>query len=248
VEEELIREKLAKIADRIKAMRERQASAVAEGIRIHDAATKGKRWPKPLLSSLNDLADTEKGLAQEISNMVEDRFQQMKVVARMLERSSEAMRDAGDLIVERRDEIKNRPEDEFDADAEKLAAEAVKVLQATALRRLDQLLDAIKFDPQMAQGGGGGQGQGQGPPDGGGEMPSGPPPDGLPPLAQLKALRALQQEASDRTAALAKAYPDPAKMPDSAKDELKAIQRLQRDVKELIQELIPDEAPPEAKP
>jgi hypothetical protein len=245
IEEELLREKLAKVADRLKAMRERQAAAVAEGKRIHDAVFKAKRWDKPFLSSLNDLADTERGLALEVEGLVEKRFQGMKVVARMLERSAEAMANASKKLEDRRDEIKNRVDEEFIIDDETIARDEVLRLQETALRRLDQLLEAVKFDRAMARQGGGGSsgGGGGGGEGGGGAPPGGPPSDGLPPLAQIKALRALQQEAFDRTEKFAKANPDLTRLSDIAKAELDDIGKLQRDVRELIEELTPAEAP-----
>ena len=58
---------------------------------------------------------------------------------------------------------------------------------------LDQLLEALKPDKQNAA-------QGQPPAAGSGDMQPGmPPTDQLPPLAQLKALRALQADMAART-------------------------------------------------
>ena len=106
----------------------------------------------------------------------------------------------------------------------------------TALRRLDQILDTLKEDPkaqanqQGGQGGGEGGGGGGG---GGGDMAGG----GIPPLAQLKALRAMQAEVNERTAEFAKAHPDPAKLTDDERDELKELEQAQRDVAELFDKL-----------
>jgi hypothetical protein len=75
---------------------------------------------------------------------------------------------------------------------------------------------------------GGGEGGGGG---GGGEG------TGIPPLAQLKALRAMQAEVNERTAEFAQAHPDPAKLTDDERDELKELEQAQRDVAELFDKL-----------
>ncbi len=58
----------------------------------------------------------------------------------------------------------------------------------------------------------------------------------MPPVAQLKLLRAMQKEVNDRTAAFQKDHPDPAKYGDKEKAELENIQREQQDVIDLVEE------------
>lgn len=238
LEDELMREKLAKVADRLKGVRDRQESAVKESKRVHEAATRKKEWPAELLSSLGDQIDVENALAGEVEGLVEKRFKPAKVFARMLEQTSEAMKAAGKRIQERFDDAKNRPV--FDPEEEQAAQAETLKWQELALRRLDQLLESIKPDKEMAkssqqQPGGGGNkpGGGAGPMGGGGGGES----DDLPPLAQLKALRALQADVQRQTAEFAKVHPDVTKLTEPEAAELEAIRKAQRDVAELIQDL-----------
>jgi hypothetical protein len=223
---------------------------VKEVRRVHDAALKAKKWDDAVLRSLNDQIDVERGLAEEVAALVEHQFKSIKVAAKMLEHSADAMKRAAERIDSRRKDITDRPPDEpFDpALEEKLQAEIAR-WQQTALRRLDQFLDALKPDndpkqlggDKSADGGGGGGGQ---QPMGGGRRRS----DGeeIPLLAQLKALRSLQAEVNERTAQFAKDHPDLSKLTDPEKDELESVRKTQRDVADLIQEYgIADDEPKE---
>ena len=61
----------------------------------------------------------------------------------------------------------------------------------------------------------------------------------LPPTAQIKALRALQVELNERTAAFAQAHPDRMKLGDADREELEELERSQREIAELFQKLAP---------
>ena len=79
-------------------------------------------------------------------------------------------------------------------------------------------------------------------------MPEGKPPGGVPPLAQLKALRAIQAEVNERTAALAKIQPDKTKLNDADREELDELEKTQRDIAELLEKIAPAFQPPPADP
>jgi hypothetical protein len=74
------------------------------------------------------------------------------------------------------------------------------------------------------QGGGGGGGGGAG--------------DGIPPMAQLKALRAEQQEVNDRTKEFAQEHPNQQQLDQAQRDELQSIREDQERVFELFQRLM----------
>ena len=102
-----------------------------------------------------------------------------------------------------------------------------------ALLRLDQLLEALKPDPEMFK---------PRPNKAGSEPnmmdpPKGKPSDALPPLAELKALRSLQVDVGKRTEEFDKAHPDRSKLTDEEKAELESLQKAQIDIAELVQEL-----------
>jgi hypothetical protein len=70
-----------------------------------------------------------------------------------------------------------------------------------------------------------------------------PPPSGgrgqdmVPPLAQLKILKALQAELNQDTAEFARAHPDVAKLTDDERDQLKDLEQAQREIAALFEEM-----------
>ena len=235
-EDELMREKAEKYAVKIKALRQRIEAEIDQTKRIHEAAMKTKKWEDDLLRTLNDRIDVEKGIATELMHHVEGEFKPIKVAAKMLELSAEALDLAAGKIEARRKDITDRPVDEpFDPVLEDRMQSGILKWQRTALRRLDQFLDALKPDKdaksQSAKAGGGGRG-GQGGGGGGGGRGG----EEIPLLAQLKALRALQAEINERTEQFAKEHPDLSKLKDDEKTELESLRKTQRDVADLIAE------------
>ena len=233
-DEELLREKLAQIADLVKALRERQQRAVEEADRIHRASKDARAWSRPLLSSLVGLRDQQKGLATETVGLAEKRFADLRVFGRMLQHASAAMTDAARLIDERREEALDQLDARgpFEADIEQAAQAGILNKQTLALKRLEQLLDAIKPDAEMMQAAKRQQAPMQGnPPNGGGGG------DNIPPLAQLKALRALQAELLLDTESFAKRHPDRAKIDEAAVNELLSLEKAQREIAELVRDL-----------
>jgi hypothetical protein len=244
VEDELMRERLARVMDRIKGLRDRQAARIEEAKRIHRQALHDKKWERDLQRSLNDLKADEEALAEELDGLVQQKFQPIKVVARLLEQSSDAMRRAAKQIDARNEEIKSRGADEqFDAASEETMQVGILNWQELALRRLDQLLEALKPDKDS---GGGGGGRGAGQPMNGARR--GTESEDVPLLAQLKALRAMQVEVSQRTAQFAKDHPDLGKLAEADKAELEFLRKMQRDVADLIQEYGADSEPNGGQP
>jgi len=238
--EQLSKEKKDQLAEQLKGLRERQKAAIDEASRIQAAVEKGKAWDRPLIASLGDLEDREKAIAAELRTFTEKNLAELPVFSKLAEQSADAMVRAARYIAERKDDVLNLdPTAAFDTQSEKATSDRVLRPMQTALRRLDQILDALdeKKDAKPPMGG-------MPPPPGdmppmppGGEQP--PPPGGIPPLAQLKSLRALQAEVNERTAAFAKEHPDPEKLTDDDKDELKELEQAQRDVAELFEKLAP---------
>src|SRR5262249_30509381 len=188
----------------------------------------------------------EQGQAEELMHLVDGEFKPIKVAAKMLEMSAEALKLAAARIEARREDIKARAIDEpFDPVLEEKLQAGIARWQRTALRRLDQFLDALKPDKEgkrqgaSAEGGGGGGG-GAGGRRGGEEIPL---------LAQLKALRAVQAEINERTEQFAKEHPDLSKLKDDEKAELETLRKTQRDVADLIAEFYnAADSPKGAKP
>ena len=61
--------------------------------------------------------------------------------------------------------------------------------------------------------------------------------NGLPPLAQLKLLRAMQDDVNKRTAAFTKTHPDLDKLTEKEKTELAGIRADQHEIEGLLEEL-----------
>jgi hypothetical protein len=225
VEEELAREKLAKVADEIKRLQERQKAAVAEGARIDRAVLQRKAWDRGLLRSLNDLSGAQKDLADETEMLAGGKLTATPVFARILRRSAEAMKRAAQNMRNRFERARDNPET-IEPDPEAPAQ------QTEAARRLQQLLDALQPEKGLAKGS---PPQVEGQP--GGSARSGSRDEGLSVLAQLQGIRLLQKELREKTEAFATRYPDPAKTPPAALRELDGLHQEQRDLVELFEEL-----------
>lgn len=246
VEDELMREKIVKISKRIEAIRDRQKRAMDESRRLHDDAVAAKKWERDKVASLVSLRDNEESLADELEGLIDKRFREQKVIAKMLDHTTDAMRQAAAQIDERVQDINNRLDEEpFDPALEERMQAAILLGQRTALRRLDQFLEAIKPDKELAQSAREAAGKKQG--DGAGSGRAGES-DALPPLAELRALRMLQAEVNERTEKFAKEHPDPAKLNEADQAELDALAKLQRDIAVLIQELPPASGPEGEQP
>jgi hypothetical protein len=107
-------------------------------------------------------------------------------------------------------------------------------LQRAAARRLERLLECLKRDGGLGQRSDDGAGGGRG---GGGAGGGGRRDESITPIAQLKALRALQQEINDRTRAFDKEHPDRAKLTKREEDDLQAIRQEQGEIADLFQQL-----------
>lgn len=230
VEDELAREKLARVADQIKLLRDRHKAAIDEMQRLRTEALQNKSWSRDDRNNLIDLADAQKGLGQETKTLAEDKLAAAHVFAHILKGAAQALTDAADRL------NSLASGDGKDDDNERAAVK----LQQTALRRFDQLLDALKSagsaPARAAQAKKNGQ---QGDQQGGnqGNSPGGDA-DGIPQLAQLKALRNLQAEVNDDTDIFGKKHPDLSRLSDHDLQQLKSLREAQAEVAELLDELM----------
>lgn len=228
-ENELEREQRARVGDLLKRLRERQESLTAESGRVQqkvrrELESKGERLRAAKLS-LGEVAVNQKNLAGEVEEVAKKELTGVPVFARLVRRSAEAMREAGDRLDVLHGKRSLSPD--------KLPDEEAARLQAQSLRRLDQVMEALKDENSgrltaAPSGGGGGGGGGS---DGGGGD------DSVPPTAQLKVLRKLQEDVNKRTEEFAKGHPDRNNLDDRAKADLEGIRRDQQDVAELLDQL-----------
>ena len=250
---ELTDEKRRKLADAVKALRDRHAALVAEADRLQQKVLTEKAWARPTLASYGDLEDAERALAVEVRALADREFAPLPVFKRVVTDAAGGMEKSADRAKARaRDALDADPDTPFDADLEKANGEKVRRPMDLALRRLDQLLDALKPDQPKPKDDGGPQAGGMPPggdmpPEGGGDDNA----DVLPPLAQLKALRALQADLNKQTAEFDTAHPDRAALTDEERDELKELEAAQADITalfEVIAKLFKDKPPADDAP
>jgi hypothetical protein len=223
-EEELGREQLVRVADVIRRIRERQEGHAQEARRVQDEAQRRQGWTRGLKASLRDLGANQQGLSEETANVARKDLTSAPVFARLVERAARSMAKAGQRLASM---VRETPPLDALPDGE------VQSEQANALRRLDQLLAALKEsidDPRPLSRDGDGDGDGGG---GGGSGDDG----GLPPTAQLKLLRSLQKEVNDRTAEFAKKHSALEAIDAKARGELEEIRREQKEVADLLDRL-----------
>jgi hypothetical protein len=242
VEEELAREKLAKLADLIKGLRQRQESLLAESARIHREVLQLSSWPRRMLASLRSLADAQHGLGEETDRMAKEKLMDAKVFAYLLDKAGRDMDQASGRMLERLDKAQEQKENApavkpstLDLLAEQAADAEIQSLQRRALQRIDRLLEALEANRVSAQ---------RPPPDkgsgdesGGGGGGPGPGSERIPPLAQLKVLRSLQQEVNERTTAFDKEHPDRNKLTNKDEQALQALGQEQLEIADLFQQL-----------
>src|SRR5207248_2246513 len=132
---------------------------------------------------------------------------------RQLRRAAEAMKQAAEAFIRHHDAINDKQVMKQKQDETAPAAEGER-FQKQAQRRLQALVDALKMDDGEQARAGGGANRGGG---GGGGGGGGAPGDGIPPLAQLKLLRAMQAEVNEQTKDFNKEHPDAAKLTDAEK-------------------------------
>jgi hypothetical protein len=226
-EDELAREQLAKIADRLKGLKERQDNATAESARLHkQSIEKQKHWTDPLLKSLKGLARVQKGLGQETDSL-KDKLKNAKVFAHILDKSVKAMDEAAGSLEKRFDKGQLRQEalEKEELTDEAKSQDETQRLQKEASRRLQRLLDALKDQkpqarrPRPKDNEKGKEKEKE--EDKGGLRGPG---DGIPDMAQLKALRDEQQDVHDRTKDFAKRFPAWPKLDGAHKERQVEIQ------------------------
>jgi hypothetical protein len=231
-EEELAREKLVKIADQLRRLKERQEALIPEAARIHKEVLENKQWTRAFLGSLSDLSDAQEGLGKETASLIESKLSHAIVFSRLLRGASDLMDEAAADLKDRFDKAKENAAKELNVATEEAADRQTQQLMRDAVQRIEQLLAALKPDdgvPQRPR-----QQQPGDKPMGGGSQREG---DGIPYIAQLKALKAVQEEINRRTAEFAKQHPDAAKLTEKEQKELKRIEEEQKSVAELLQEL-----------
>ena len=242
-EEELFRERIAKIVDQLKGLKERQDAALGESERLLKNVLQSKCWPRPVLFSFFDLRDSQGDLAKETS-LVGEKLKGAKVFHAILLRTVKDMNDAKASIVARIDKAVPRQSpykcDDLELLDEKKSAEGTIKLQRAAGDRLQRLIDALlpELEPPPPPDDKGGDPKGGGG-DGGKQKKGGiQAQDGIPGSSQLKALKAEQLEVNALTKEFAERHPDFNNLNAQQQRELNGIRGEQERLLDLFREMI----------
>ena len=175
-EDQLAMEQIAKMADDLKSILERQAKMVDETTNYEKArAANDGKLTLAQRAGVKDLGRVQSGLRDEAGELIDKLGDGAPVFGLTLKKAAQGMEDAA-----RR--LQNLQTDDPTVRAEKLASS-----------RFQQLVDSLKPDKAKP-----GQQQQQGGDQGGqGSTPKGG--DGIPAAAQIKMLRSLQLELNERT-------------------------------------------------
>ncbi|MBX6312506.1 MAG: DUF4175 domain-containing protein [Isosphaeraceae bacterium] len=209
-EEQLAMEQLSKMADSLKALGERQDKIVEETADYQAKQTDGKKLTRAQQAGVRGLARTQDVVKDETEDLA-SRLDQAPVFALTLKRAAESMAEAA----RRLQDLKT------DADTQRA--------EKSAANRFKQLQEALK--PDKAKGN-----RGQGNPGGGGGGGGGGG-DGITTAAQIKLLKALQEELNDRTEELDQLRHRPEGLKPEQEAELARLQDDQRNIADLARDL-----------
>jgi hypothetical protein len=240
-QEELAREQLAKIADRLQGLKERQDAAVERTKEFHRRLMAKKNYTDALGRTLEGDTKAQEGLAKETRSLKE-KIKDAKVFEHIMERAAASMDEAVQAMKDRRTEgmvqrqkdLKVEKWDKKDVEEENEYNEQTLKHQTQAASRLKRLIDAVKEELAKK------------PPDkkddaaNNGEQPDGPKmraADGIPAVAQLKALRSEQLDLNERTDEFAKRHPNTNNLMDAQRRELEQLETDQRNLQELFRQM-----------
>jgi hypothetical protein len=230
-EETLVRERLARVADELSGMVPRQQGVIDETRRLDELHESAGKWSRAQLVSLRDLSKAQQALADEAARIA-DKLAAAEVFALALKGVVGQMQSSAERLSQRET---GKPTQES---------------QETTRRRLVDLVEALKPDQPGPQGG-----QAAAEQQGGGGQNDKQPTDGIPGIAQIKLLLALQKELLTRTTHLDGLRDKAGRLPDAARAELEKIADEQGQLADLLRNLTlssassdeEDENPPERK-
>ena len=240
-EEELQRETRARLMDALKGLKERQESQVAESERLFQSAKQAGDWSRPLQKSLRDMVGAESALGGEIEPLADKHFQNAKVIAHLVRQAAAALAAVEPAV----ETVRNGP---MDMDSWDNDRGTVQAPQRLALKRLTQLIDVLRDDEKDRQERAQKPSNPGDPGEPGAAAGNGAGADNIPPLAQLKILRAFQAEVNERTDSFAKSHPDLTKLNPAEQAELDAVRGASGGLAALLEELRRPNRPPNRRP
>ena len=232
--DELLREKREALTKPLQRLRDRQEATLNEANRLQEQIIKAKQWDRGVLVSLSDLQERQVKIAEEL-RLLTPELADWPVFEAIGNHAATAM----DLAVTRIEDrtFDTDPSAAFDAELEANAHERMTEPMAQALKRLEMILQSIVEEPKKPE-----PKPDAPPPE---QPPEGEPPPQpkeapmIPPHAELKALRALQQEIVTATAEFNAKHPNPDHWTDADKAKIDELEVAQRTLGKLFDELVP---------
>jgi hypothetical protein len=220
-EAQLAMEQLARIADTLAGLHDRQRGLKDESARLDHEVQQRGGWARSQLATLRSTAESQQAVRSD-TERAREVLTSAPVFALTLSRAMANMDRAIELLGDRQ------------------AGNVTQTVQQAAADRIAQLLDALKSDAnQEQQGAPEGEDEGGG---GGGGGQGGPPSDGIPPIAQLKMLRSLQLEINERTRELHGVRQRDNGLSPAQQKELELLSSEQGTLAELVHDLMQSDA------
>jgi DNA repair exonuclease SbcCD ATPase subunit len=217
-EETLAREQLARIADELENLVPRQQAAIDETKRLDGLHESSGKWLRSQLASLRELAQAQRDLAEETGRIAEI-LSAAEVFALAFKGAVVHMRAAAERVARR-----------------ETGAETQQAQEASR-KRLADLVEALRPEPPGPQGPADGDAAANQEGGGSGGPQEGPPSDGIPTMAQIKMLIALQKELASRTVELERLRGKDGRLPQSAQEQLESIAREQGELADVVRNL-----------
>ncbi len=208
---ELAQEQVARLQDELKHLRRQQAGALDEAQRLHGLEQSRGHLTRSQAFSVHELARLQRSLQTDAGGLSQ-RLSAAGAFELALSAAADDMGQAADSL-DRRE-----------------TGPATQESQENAIRRLDQLAEALKPEPPAEP-----KPDDENQPAGGDNNASkkqGTPSDGIPPIAQLKLLKLMQQEINSRIEALQQAVAD--KPTAEQLRQYKALSRQQGKLAEIV--------------
>ncbi len=245
--DQLSREQRTKLKEQLQVFRDRQATYLQELERMQKSIFTKKQWSRAMATSFSSLKNQQQSLHDELKDWTEQSLASEIVLTQMLNFSMQAMSLAQSAIQQHQIEIIDQLDGltNFDEKIEEKALKRIHNRQSLALKRLEDLLEALKPDDKKSE-----ESVRDNPKtrpsrpmdksmDKSSGQASSPPSDLIPAKAQIKALKSLQEDLLARTEKIRKERSQNATLDEDEKEELELLHKSQQEVANLIRELIP---------
>lgn len=224
-EEQLAQEQLEQLAGLLESLLARQKAAISETQRLQLEFEAAGRWSRARLKSLRNLTEAQRNLHDETATAA-DNVSSVEIVALSLRGAARYMQRA----------IKHLDERNTDSDT--------VVVQQLVVRRFDELLKALADDesdsPDDNQ-----QPPGESPQD---DQSSAPAADIVTLISQLKVVRSLQQDLTDRFREVRSRATSESELTEADQQELQSIAEEQALIADLVREFTSAFGDPEIEP